>query len=137
MLKRVVLIGLATAFLLAVVVPGEAADAGCVPEGSTSCTEGNTKLKVCRPVVGTCQKPGVDVKPVPGSAAAVCTWGPTGAAIVVPCSDPRGYWSQDRQCYVAVVSPQPPGDDFNWDGHYPDGAIYSCIVGDALSVKLG
>lgn len=46
---------------------------------------------------------------------------------VVPCSGPLGVWSQDKQCYVQRMEPQPPPDSRLWGGRYPQGAVYSCV----------
>ncbi|KAB7742936.1 hypothetical protein GA707_14840 [Nostocoides sp. F2B08] len=45
----------------------------------------------------------------------------------VPCSNERGYWSNQHQCYVALANPQPPPGDAFWEGEYADyGAVYTC-----------
>lgn len=47
-----------------------------------------------------------------------------GAPIV--CYDPRyGWWENETSCYYQAESPQPPGTDPVWLGHFPDGAIYT------------
>ena len=43
----------------------------------------------------------------------------------IECSSRYGTWSQDLQCWVKQMSPQPPADDPLWNGH-TDGAIYWC-----------
>ena len=45
----------------------------------------------------------------------------------VPCKVDEGYWSNQRLCYVAATPPSdyPPSHPV-WEGHYPNGAIYSC-----------
>lgn len=45
----------------------------------------------------------------------------------VPCTRGGGVWSDVRECYVSLVSPQPPLSDPIWDGH-TDGAVYTCAV---------
>ena len=46
----------------------------------------------------------------------------------VPCSSDLGYWSNQYQCYIQVLDPQPGPDDPAWNGHSPDdeGAVYGC-----------
>jgi hypothetical protein len=56
------------------------------------------------------------------AGAAVCT----AAGAPVPCHDGNAWWAQSLQCYVSVVSPQPPKTNPVWEGH-TDGAIYSCV----------
>ena len=43
----------------------------------------------------------------------------------VPCSAERGWWSDDRQCYVSLADPQPSKGAPVWQGR-TDGAIYFC-----------
>ncbi len=55
----------------------------------------------------------------------------------MPCSDPTyGSWSQDRNAYCRRLSPQPPPGDPRWEGHYPEGAVYECILGPAYQGSL-
>ncbi|NDL60197.1 hypothetical protein [Phytoactinopolyspora mesophila] len=48
----------------------------------------------------------------------------------VPCTAETGYgtgtWSNGRQCYVGLATPQPEPDNAVWEGNYPQGAIYYC-----------
>ncbi len=46
----------------------------------------------------------------------------------VPCTsaDGWGYWSNELACYVGPTKATYPPDSPIWEGHYPDGAIYSC-----------
>ncbi len=45
----------------------------------------------------------------------------------VPCSSPTlGTYSNALQCYLKVLSPQPPPASPLWQGHYPEGAVYNC-----------
>lgn len=45
----------------------------------------------------------------------------------VPCSTEYGYWSNNYNCYIQLVDPQPPAGDPAWQGHEPgDGAVYRC-----------
>jgi hypothetical protein len=42
------------------------------------------------------------------------------------CVDPElGSWSNSHQCYMKQVIPQPPPNDFRWQGH-TDGSIWAC-----------
>jgi hypothetical protein len=43
-----------------------------------------------------------------------------------PCYDSvRGWWSSSTNCYVTLLSPQPPEGDAMWEGNDPaDGAVY-------------
>jgi hypothetical protein len=55
-----------------------------------------------------------------------------------PCHDPgRGWWSSSENCYVSLVSPQPPAGDPGWEGNEPGegGAVYvfHCPVGQSGS----
>lgn len=55
----------------------------------------------------------------------------------IPCSEGiLGYWSNDRQCYVALVDPQPPKTSPLWGGN-TEGAIYSCNLGVVLGGGTG
>lgn len=45
----------------------------------------------------------------------------------VPCARGGAVWSDARECYVSLTSPQPPASDPIWDGH-EDGAVYTCAV---------
>ncbi len=46
----------------------------------------------------------------------------------VECEADGGYWSNDKQCYVKLMDPQPAKDDPVWQGH-STGGIYGCTVG--------
>ena len=46
--------------------------------------------------------------------------------VPVPCSSTRGTYSNDLQCYLRLMSPQPPADSPLWEGNYPTGTVYSC-----------
>lgn len=43
----------------------------------------------------------------------------------IDCTDSAGEWSDDQQCWVQRMSPQPPADDPIWNGH-AGGVIYWC-----------
>lgn len=45
----------------------------------------------------------------------------------IPCQSEFGEWSQDEQCWVQRVSPQPSQDDPRWEGH-TDGAVWACSI---------
>ncbi|MFT4261939.1 MAG: hypothetical protein QM572_01015 [Nocardioides sp.] len=72
-------------------------------------------------------------KPTDTGSGASCYWDGTAQAISkpapgpVPCTSDAGYWSNDYECYIAPVDPQPPAGDPSWKGHQPgDGAVYNC-----------
>ena len=47
----------------------------------------------------------------------------------VPCTDPFfGTWSNTLQCYSKLAEPQPDPSSELWEGNYPRGAIYDCVV---------
>ena len=50
----------------------------------------------------------------------------------VDCARDGGYWSNDRDCYVAVADPQPPADDSIRGGN-TGGLVYRCTY----SVTIG
>jgi hypothetical protein len=55
-----------------------------------------------------------------------------GSGEVVPCFDAVfGWWSNADGCYYKLLSPQPPASAIEWEGHYPQGAIYAgtCLGG--------
>ncbi|MFT4264117.1 MAG: hypothetical protein QM572_12095 [Nocardioides sp.] len=71
--------------------------------------------------------------PTDTGSGAACFWDGTKQGISkptpgpVPCSSDAGYWSNEHQCYIAPVDPQPPAGDPSWTGHQPgDGAVYNC-----------
>jgi hypothetical protein len=43
----------------------------------------------------------------------------------IDCTSPIGTWSNERQCWVSVLDPQPPLGDPRWEGH-TDGTLYAC-----------
>lgn len=62
-----------------------------------------------------------------------CYWDPVKQGLSkppagpVPCSSEDGYWSNNYNCYIQFLKPQPPGGDPSWQGHLPgDGAVYNC-----------
>ncbi len=44
----------------------------------------------------------------------------------VPCRSSRGYWSNERQCYIRPMQPPPFKSSPLWEGH-TDGAVYECV----------
>jgi hypothetical protein len=55
----------------------------------------------------------------------------------VTCTSTLGVWSQERQCFVQRVSPQPPADHAIWEGRN-EGTIYQCVApGSAFSAGVG
>jgi hypothetical protein len=66
-------------------------------------------------------------------AGASCYWDGTKLGLSnpppgpVPCSSEAGYWSNDYNCYISLVAPQPAAGDPSWQGHDAgDGAVYQC-----------
>jgi hypothetical protein len=52
----------------------------------------------------------------------------------VSCVDGASRWSNDRQCYVSRLEPQPPAGASVWEGRTPDeGAVYVCAGGVGTS----
>lgn len=45
----------------------------------------------------------------------------------IACRDGKAWWSNARQCYVELVSPQPAKSDPAWMGH-TSGAVYTCYA---------
>jgi hypothetical protein len=67
------------------------------------------------------------------SSRRVCTYN----GDEITCTSDQGVWSQERQCFVQRVSPQPPADHPIWEGR-DDGAIYQCLApGSAFSAGHG
>ena len=54
----------------------------------------------------------------------------------VDCTSSTGVWSQEQQCWVQRMSPQPPADDPIWAGH-DGGTIYWCQDPIALDGVMG
>jgi hypothetical protein len=69
----------------------------------------------------------------PGSDAAASTPGTRASGartceyqgLDIPCTSSAGTWSQDRECFVEKVSPQPDVSATQWNGQ-TGGAIYQC-----------
>ncbi len=52
---------------------------------------------------------------------------------VVPCySDAFGWFNDADRCYYELVEPQPPADALAWEGHYPDGSVWSASCVDII-----
>ncbi len=55
----------------------------------------------------------------------------------IDCTSDLGIWSQDRQCFVQRVSPEPPEDHPIWEGR-AEGTVYQCSpAGAAFSAGTG
>jgi hypothetical protein len=55
----------------------------------------------------------------------------------ITCTSDLGVWSEERQCFVQRVSPQPPADHAIWEGR-DEGTIYQCVApGSAFSAGVG
>jgi hypothetical protein len=55
----------------------------------------------------------------------------------ITCTSRLGVWSEERQCFVQRVSPQPPVDHAIWEGR-DEGTIYQCVQpGSAFSAGVG
>lgn len=68
--------------------------------------------------------PGAEPVDHPGTSVPRCVEG----GVPVPCSVPGlGSYSNELQCYLSPMSPQPPPGSPLWEGNYPDGAVYDCI----------
>lgn len=77
-------------------------------------------------------EPGDDGPEDTGSGQA-CYWDGTAQGVTkpppgpVPCTSEDGYWSNNYNCYIQPLDPQPPAGDPSWQGHEPgDGAVYMC-----------
>lgn len=108
---------------------------------ASSPTAADTKCQVTDPETGVCliwiEVPGPkdsdDDGPKDTGAGERCYWDGTKQGIhkpppgPVPCSSDAGYWSNNYNCYIQMVDPQPPAGDPAWQGHKPgDGAVYRC-----------
>ncbi len=51
----------------------------------------------------------------------------------VPCESASGWWSNERQCYVQLMDPQPAPGHVLWEGR-TDGAIYLCTFDYGFAV---
>jgi hypothetical protein len=43
----------------------------------------------------------------------------------IDCTSSRGTWSNERQCWVRALDPQPPAGDPRWEGQ-TEGTLYAC-----------
>lgn len=118
MLRRIVL-GIATVV---------AASAGLLQsveadDGGVTCPPNEVSCVVVVNDPGRPSGTGPSASSSPGSTARVCRLKDSGN--VIPCSDPvYGWWSSADDCYYRRVQPPPPETVPEWDGHYPNGAIY-------------
>lgn len=55
----------------------------------------------------------------------------------IACTSELGVWSEERQCFVQRVSPQPPAGHAIWEGR-DEGTIYHCVPpGASFSAGVG
>jgi hypothetical protein len=73
-------------------------------------------------------------EPAGAGSGAACVWDPAKQGLSGPpagpvaCSSEYGYWSNQYNCYISPLKPQPPADDPAWQGHEPgEGAVYQCF----------
>jgi len=79
--------------------------------------------------------PGIEPisNPDPGGSAPSCTeYGQP-----VPCSSPRGIYSNSLQCYLQPMNPQPPPSSPLWEGSYPAGTVYNCSAAFSYPGTIG
>ncbi len=58
--------------------------------------------------------------------------------VPIPCSsEALGTYSNDLQCYLRPMSPQPPPDSPLWQGSYPEGAVYNCSAAGSFPGTSG
>lgn len=92
--------------------------------GEVDCAPGT---QVCVIRVEQPGAPGAPGTPDPGGSDVIerrCLVSGTGRD--VPChSDIWGWFNDGDDCYWRRVEPQPPMTDVIWDGHFPNGAVYS------------
>lgn len=123
MLIRAVRIVAATISATLLVAPCARADTW--REGTASSETGKSQGGGTTVTIGV--EEGIDQVGTGGGAsdagARVCHDG----VATVPCTRGGGVWSDARECYVSLASPQPPASDPIWDGH-EDGAVYTCAV---------
>lgn len=102
-----------------------------------TCPEGQFYDSTAQVCIITVTAPSVGGAPAPaapgqvidqGGAVSACMDTSYGRNEEVPCEDGGGYWSNDRQCYVQLMDPQPPKSDPVWQGQ-TEGGIYTCTVG--------
>jgi hypothetical protein len=128
---RVVVISLAAVGLLAVASGPAVADPAC------QVTDPETGVCLIRVEVpgdpGDSETPAGEGPRDSGSGQA-CFWDPAKQGLAgppagpVPCTSEMGFWSNNYNCYVKVLAPQPPAGDPLWQGHeLNDGAVYSCF----------
>lgn len=115
---------------------GADAQATTMTQGPVTCPPGarpDPYSGRCIIVVPVDPVPPVAPRPVPdpgdgddggGSGPQVCTWRGS-QTFEVPCTSAFGFYSNERQCYIEALSPQPPVSDPVWQGR-TDGAIYRC-----------
>lgn len=124
MLRRV---AAALALLMALTAQGVApaiAEGAPVSCGSDSRWDGRKCAIVVSSPGRTGDSGGTSTLRSGSSAPRSCSFG----AVAMPCHDPEwGWWSDTKNCYVQLSTPQPPRSAPVWDGH-ADGAIYDCSL---------
>lgn len=45
----------------------------------------------------------------------------------IPCESKSGYWSESMLCYVRPAAVRYEPDNPVWEGHHPEGAVYTCL----------
>ncbi len=122
---------LLTVLLALLTVTGETAHAG--PECAYVDEYGRCTITITPPAPSAGAQPVGDPGTDAGSPPQCAEYGES-----VPCSDPvRGSYSNDLQCYLRPMSPQPPPDSPLWEGNYPDGAIYNCSAAGSFPGTSG
>ncbi len=106
--------------LVGLALPGAAAPPGCARV--------NPETGLCEIVIEVPATPPItsidDPEPSGDGGRPACFWY---GGRPIPCTDPfYGTWSNDLQCYLNRLDPQPPPSDDIWGGNYPRGAIYQC-----------
>ena len=117
---------------LNVLVPTSSA----IAQDPVVCSEGQSYSRIDRTCVITVTAPAgmAPASEAPGEvtdqggSVSACMDTTYGRDEPVPCEADGGYWSNDRQCYVKLVDPQPPKSDPIWQGQTV-GGIYTCSVG--------
>ncbi|HEY3547393.1 MAG TPA: hypothetical protein VGK17_15070 [Propionicimonas sp.] len=119
MLRRVLAAGALTflAFVWTAWPATATSDVTC-PPGQLFCV-----VQVTTPPQST--TPAAGAGQVASGGGRVCTVPNTGEQ--TPCHvDSWGWWDDGSSCYWLLLSPQPP-DSVVWEGHHPDGAVYSVV----------
>ncbi len=129
MLSRLALL---VAFVLALLAAPVGAASAQSPECQRFNDRGRCTITIARPT------PTPAIQPVsnPGAGGGAPTCAEYGVSI--PCSSEAfGTYSNDLQCYLRPMSPQPPPDSPLWQGNYPDGAVYNCSAAGSFPGTSG